>query len=242
MAASLSADVRAERITASMPGFQRVSFSVSWFQWRMSRIATPSTTRITRWLPVPFDASATRSSDRRCIPHAPRRFSYVTDPAVFRGLPGSKTGKNRHPPGSSVPLCVSQTALSSTGNTTHSSRSASSMSAAVATVVPPGIVVSFVRDCRLYETSIGPGLSKSMSQASAVACNSHCFPHIHRIWSQRSQRRRSVPELRHGAIIAFRRQMGVVLLGRGVISVPGQDLHLSQRRPGHDHVGAEGVP
>lgn len=71
---------------------------------------------------------------------------------------------------------------------------------------------------------------------------SHCFPHIHRIWSQWSQRSRLVPELCHGAIVALGRQVGMELLGRGVISVPGQNLHPSQRHSGHHHVGAEGVP
>ena len=74
---------------------------------------------------------------------------------------------------------------------------------------------------------------------------SHCFPHIHRIWSQwsqRSQPRGSVPELRHSTIVALRRQVSIELLGRGVVGVAGQDLHPSQRNSGHHHVGAEGVP
>lgn len=50
---------------------------------------------------------------------------------------------------------------------------------------------------------------------------SHCFPLIHRIWSQWSQPRGSVPERRHGAIIALRRQVGIELLGRGVVGVAG---------------------
>lgn len=75
-----------------------------------------------------------------------------------------------------------------------------------------------------------------------MAIISHCFPHIHRVWSQWSQRFRLVPELCHGSIVALRRQVGVVLLSRGVIGMASQDLHPPQRHPGHDHMGAEGVP